>query len=128
MLSRFTAVSAAQVAITVSPTNDSPQAHDDAATTDVDTPVLIDVLANDIDPDGDILVIESVTQPSNGTVEIASGNILYTPGSGFYGTDTFIYTVTDGYITSGSAIVTITVNEISIRLIFIPPCVMVNKK
>ena len=50
----------ASVSISVSSTNGAPDAQNDAATTDEGTPVVIDVLANDTDPDGDTLVVESV--------------------------------------------------------------------
>ncbi|WP_456433757.1 Ig-like domain-containing protein, partial [Nitratifractor sp.] len=43
-----------------------PVAQNDTATTDEDTPVTIDVLANDSDPDGDSLSIESVSDPAHG--------------------------------------------------------------
>ena len=44
--------------------------NDDTATTDEDTPVDINVLANDSDSDGDTLNVVSVTQGANGTVSI----------------------------------------------------------
>ncbi|WP_447470378.1 cadherin-like domain-containing protein, partial [Vibrio harveyi] len=40
----------ATVAVTVNPVNDAPVAVDDTVTTDEDTAVTIDVLANDSDP------------------------------------------------------------------------------
>ena len=43
--------------------NSPPLANDDFVTTDFGTDILIDVLANDIDPDGDPLTIISVTAP-----------------------------------------------------------------
>ena len=49
----------ATVSITVSAVNDAPVANDDNATTDEDTAVNIDVLANDSDADGDADVLIS---------------------------------------------------------------------
>jgi VCBS repeat-containing protein len=101
------------VTVTVNPINDAPVAVDDSATTDEDTPVTIDVLANDTDVDGDTLTVESVTDGSNGTTSIdVDGNIVYTPNADFTGTDTFEYTITDGNETH-TGTVTVTVNPIN---------------
>ncbi len=53
--------------VTVDPVNDAPVANDDAETTDEEVPVNVDVLGNDSDVDGDVLVVDAVTQPANGT-------------------------------------------------------------
>ena len=46
--------------------------------------------ANDSDPDGDPLSVESVTQPQHGTASIQpNGTVRYTPASGFEGSDGF---------------------------------------
>ena len=77
--------------------NTPPEAKDDAATTVLDTPVEIDVLDNDTDPENDPLTVVSVGEPENGTAEIISGDrIRYTPDDDFIGTDTFDYTIDDG--------------------------------
>jgi hypothetical protein len=77
-------------------TNSEPAAEDDTAITDEDTPILIPALANDTDPDGDTLTIDSVTQPANGSVVNNGSDVTYTPNSDFNGTDNFSYTVIDG--------------------------------
>jgi len=95
--------------------NADPIANDDGITIDRNSSgVAISVLANDSDEDdGDVIAIESVTQASNGTV-INNGDILtYIPNSGFIGTDTFTYTITDQEGASDTATVTITVNNIA---------------
>ena len=59
-----------------------PVAAGDSATTPEDTPVLIDVLANDSDPDGtpDPATVAVATAPAHGTAAPqAGGSILYTP-------------------------------------------------
>jgi hypothetical protein len=102
----------ATVSITVNAVQDPPVANDDSAETQVDTPVTIDVLANDTDVDGDVLTVPSVTDPPHGTAEINPDNsITYTPDAGFTGTDTFDYTVDDGNGGTDTATVTITVTE-----------------
>ncbi|MBT8143377.1 MAG: tandem-95 repeat protein, partial [Gammaproteobacteria bacterium] len=92
--------------------NRQPGAMDDAASTDQDTPVAIDVLANDSDPDSDPLTITDVSDPANGSVTNNSGKtVTYTPDPGFFGTDTFTYTVADGRNGEDTATVTVTVYE-----------------
>lgn len=88
----------ATVTVTVRETqvNHAPVANDDAATTMEDTPVTIEVMANDSDPDGDPITLTSNTQPSNGSVSCTSaGSCTYQPNSGFTGTDSFMYTICD---------------------------------
>jgi hypothetical protein len=104
----------ATVLITVTPVNDPPVAADDAASTDEDTPVTIGVLANDIDPDGDVLSVNSVTQPANGTVVINPDNtVTYTPDPGFHGADFFSYEVCDPAQACDSATVTVLVASVN---------------
>ncbi|MEL6199740.1 MAG: cadherin-like domain-containing protein, partial [Pseudomonadota bacterium] len=54
-----------EAVISVGAVNDSPIAEDDTAETDEDTPVTIDVLNNDEDPDGDDLMVVSATVPAD---------------------------------------------------------------
>src|SRR5690606_22940928 len=93
------------------PANEPPVAVADEAETDHDTPVSIDVLANDTDPDGDTLTVDAVTTPANGTATHTSDQVTYTPDPGFAGTDTFTYTITDGHGGFAQATVTVTVHE-----------------
>ena len=90
--------STAQVSVTVAaPANRPPVAVDDSATTTVDTPVTINVLVNDSDPDGDTITVSSVQPVStHGTVVIVGGQPKYTPNAGFTGFDIFEYTISDG--------------------------------
>jgi len=102
----------AKVTVTVeSKENTPPTANNDTAETEYETKVVIDVLANDSDADNDSLSIESVTNAANGTVEIVDNKVEYTPNSGFSGTDTFNYTVSDGKGGEAQASVTVTVKE-----------------
>ncbi len=89
--------------VTITDVNDAPVAVDDIVQGVEDTPLEIDVLANDSDPDGGFLSITSVTQPDNGQVVITqNGTLLYTPDSDYNENHSlnehqFIdYTVTDG--------------------------------
>lgn len=95
--------------------NQLPVAADDVFTVEIDSSDnSLDVLANDSDPDGDELTITSATQPNNGEVAIAGDAILYTPAAGFVGTDTFSYTIDDGF--GGQATASVTVNVVSPNL------------
>ncbi|MEM9816029.1 MAG: Ig-like domain-containing protein, partial [Cyanobacteria bacterium P01_D01_bin.6] len=94
--------------------NATPTPIDDAFTTDEDTALTLDVLANDSDPANDPLTISSVTQPSNGSVTINADNTLsYTPDADFNGTDSFTYQVDDGNSGRASATVSLTVNPVN---------------
>ena len=92
------------------PKNHAPNAKIDSATTQMDRSVTIFVLKNDSDKDGDRLEIEAVNdQTTRGQVTINRNNtITYFPPSGFSGTDSFIYKVSDGRL-EDSAKVTIDV-------------------
>ncbi len=104
----------ATVTITVNPVNDAPVAFDDAAETDEDTPVNIDVNDNDLDVENDTLSPVIVTQPANGTVVLEEdGTLTYTPNPDFNGTDTFTYAASDGELESEPATVTVTVNPVN---------------
>lgn len=93
--------------ITIS--NPTPAAVDDSATTAVNTPVTLNLVGNDTDPDHDLLAVTSVTQPAHGTVVInLDGTVKYTPATGYSGPDTFIYSVSDGQ--GGVDIATVTLN------------------
>lgn len=90
--------------------NQAPIANPDSANTSENTPVTIDVLLNDSDPDGDPIHVVNVTTPKNGTAVInADDTITYTPNATFSGTDSFDYTIDDGKGGTDTATVTITV-------------------
>lgn len=94
--------------------NTPPDAVDDTATTDEDTPVDIPVLANDSDEDDDTLEIATFSQASNGGVLFnADGTLRYKPDSGYSGPDSFSYTIHDRRGGTDSATVSITVNAIN---------------
>ena len=103
-------------------TNQSPVAVDDAATTDEDNAVTVDVLANDTDADGDALVVSAVGAPSaGGSVVITGGGsaVSFDPGADFDDLaagasrpTSFTYTVSDG-TTADTATVTVTVTGVA---------------
>jgi|GEM_PF-818488 len=101
----------ATVTVTVEcPTNNPPIANDDSESTAMNTPVGIDVLPNDSDPDGDVITITTFTQPANGTVSQSGNTFVYIPSVGFCGVDMFTYTICDSEGACDSAEVTVTVD------------------
>jgi len=101
-------VNSAPASASVTATNQVPVARDDSATTSANVAVDINVLGNDTDADGDTLSIASVTQPAHGTASINGASAHYVPATGFSGSDSFSYNVTDG-ADSASATVAVTV-------------------
>ncbi len=97
----------ATVSLTITPVNDAPVAFADSALAYENYNVIIPVLSNDIDVDGDPLTIVG-TSTTNGTAVISGTNIVFTPATNFFGTVVFSYTASDGILTS-NANVTVTV-------------------
>jgi hypothetical protein len=98
------------VTIRVEPVADAPLATDDTASTDEGRVVDIHVLANDRDPDGDVLRLVEIAQPPNGWVLINGDDTLrYQPFTGFTGLDGFAYTVADVDGATASAAVSVVV-------------------
>jgi hypothetical protein len=73
----------------------APTAVDDKASVPANTSVVVDVLANDTDPEGDALAIATVGRPSAGSAVAGAKGVEFTPPSGFSGSATFGYTVAD---------------------------------
>ncbi|WP_231102535.1 Ig-like domain-containing protein [Pseudoalteromonas luteoviolacea] len=84
-----------------------PIAQADELTIGAGQSIVIDVLANDSDADGDALTITSASVDF-GVVTVADNKLTYTPPSTFVGTATIQYSVTDGQ--GGTANSTVTVN------------------
>ncbi|WP_305785344.1 Ig-like domain-containing protein [Symbioplanes lichenis] len=101
--------------VTVLVDNDVPQASGDSASAAAGTPVTIDVLGNDTDPNGDALVVKTVYPPldssgaTRGTVTTDGKTVVYTPPAGFRGTVSFGYTVVDPDGQPSTALVTVDV-------------------
>jgi CshA-type fibril repeat protein len=119
----------ANLAITVTPVNDNPIAvNDDNKVTPEDTPVTVNVLTNDSDPDGSTTL--TVTQftiagitgtftstaviPSKGTLTfLTTGEFTFTPDLNYNGVlPTITYTVSDGTATN-TANLNITVTPVN---------------
>jgi hypothetical protein len=94
-----TGTNAMQVVVTAATggANGAPDAIDDTGDAISNIPLVIDVLANDTDPDGNALTVVAVTPAAHGTVSFAGGlSVTYTANAGYFGPDAFTYSVSDG--------------------------------
>ncbi len=102
------------VIISVLTNEEFPIANDDSTSTNIDTPIDITVLGNDVNPGGvgtvTILPVSlGGVGPKNGTVIVnANGTITYIPDNGFCGVDSFTYLLCVGQ-NCDPAVVTITI-------------------
>ncbi|WP_197472860.1 cadherin-like domain-containing protein, partial [Oleiphilus sp. HI0123] len=79
-----------------SSSNSEPTALADTANTEEDTSIIIDVLANDSDIDGDSLSISSASASYGSVLINGDGTLNYTPNADFNGLDSISYEVSDG--------------------------------
>ena len=89
------------------PVNQAPTA--DGQTTSVAAGSSKSVVLTGNDPEGAMLKFTVVTLPANGTLSGTVPNVVYTPKSGFTGSDGFTFKVNDGSLDSALATVVITV-------------------
>jgi len=107
--------------------NLSPLAAADTAVVEEDGSVVIAVLANDTDPEGDTLTISGITQGANGAVVNNGTSLTYTPDAGYTGGDSFGYTIDDGYGGTATAGVTVTVTAKNHAPVANPDSVSISK-
>jgi uncharacterized repeat protein (TIGR01451 family) len=96
------------------PTDQTPQAIDDAVTTDEDRSIVIDVLENDIAPSPLATSIVSFSQGQRGSVSLGPADRLrYTPGANFHGVDSFSYVMRNDAGLTDTAVVSVTVASVN---------------
>lgn len=106
--------------LTISTPLTRPNAVNDVATTKKNVPVVIDVLANDSDPEGDQLMIVGVSDSLQGTVVNHGTHITFTPNVDFTGSAFIIYDLSDGNtFNPPQAFVTVTVEDADVTPIFL---------
>ncbi len=71
------------------------------------------LLANDSDPDGDLLQVQIVTPPTHGELLIDGANFRYTPDADYFGSDQFSYRVYDGALHSEAVVTTLTILSVN---------------
>ncbi len=103
--------STAQILVEVTPV--VPVAEDDSATIEQDTSATVDVLANDGPASLDLATATvRIVSNSEGTVQVASGEISYTPPPNAVGEAAVVYEVCSGPETCDTATLRITVTEV----------------
>ena len=99
----------------ISIVNSTPAPAADLLSTPSETALVISratLMANDLDADSDTMTLAIQSGTTHGTLTTqTNGSLLYQPNAGYSGTDTFLYTITDGLATSASVEVRIRVNN-----------------
>jgi hypothetical protein len=90
--------------------NQPPTALDDTAHTVTAQPVVITVLSNDSDPDGDNLQVTAASSASGTVVINADNTITFTPAADFAGAALIDYTIRDAVGIEASAQVRVTID------------------
>jgi Ca2+-binding RTX toxin-like protein len=96
--------------------NTLPTAVNDNVTTNQNIAVSINVLANDSDPNGDVITVEAfdgvsteggnIVLDNRGTPDnLTDDRLVYTPLANFSGSDSFTYTISDGTATATASVV-----------------------
>lgn len=108
------AVGVLDLRIVIRPLPDAPIASGDGAKTPPGRPIVIDVLANDLDADLEPLAPEIVTNRTGGTATVnADGTVTFTPDAGYAGTSGFEYRAKDpGGLTSQTVEVNLEVRPV----------------
>jgi hypothetical protein len=92
------------------PPNQPPVADPQVVLTAEDIPLAITLTGSD--PDGDPLTFAIVTPPANGSLAGTPPDVTYAPDTGFTGSDSFTFQVSDGQAVSAPAAVAITVTPV----------------
>ncbi|HMG24193.1 MAG TPA: Ig-like domain-containing protein [Kofleriaceae bacterium] len=88
-----------------------PVALTDTVTVDEDH--ALELILHATDADGDALKFAIVTPPASGALAGTPPHLIYTPGPEFSGDDAVVFSVSDGYLASGNATVTIHVTPVN---------------
>ena len=105
----------ATVSVEVTCSTSPPVASDDTAETDEDQGILIDVISNDRDQDGDLdpNTVSVTQQPGHGTATVTErGDIMYTPNPDYSGPDSLTYKVCDTTQKCATATVAVSVKSV----------------
>lgn len=103
------------VSVQVRAVNDAPSAADDMLRVGAagGAPIVLQVLANDVDMENDVLMPQVVTQPRGGTVVVdaTTREMRFEPENGYVGPIDFTYRVSDGAAESNTANVNAYIGE-----------------
>jgi hypothetical protein len=92
--------------VEVSP-NLPPVAVDQSLSVDMNNSLVITLSGSD--PNGHAIGYSIMTQPAHGSLSGSAPDLVYTPANNYYGNDSFSFTVSDGYLSSAPAIVSLSV-------------------
>lgn len=93
----------AVVNLMITPVNDPPVAVDETVLGDVDEVMSVDLLANDVDLDGQPAMQSIDSAPAHGTAGLEGSVLSYTPSPGFVGLDSVRYTIVDEHGVTATA-------------------------
>jgi hypothetical protein len=103
---------AESVEISITPVNDSPEAISQLFNTDEETPLNVTLTGSDVETAG-LTQFNVVTPPSFGTLSGSEPNLIYTPDTNAFGSDSFTFTVSDGSLTSTPATISIEIANVN---------------
>lgn len=104
------ACASASLSLQVVENNTAPTANADVLVLNEDDTGSFQVLANDVDADGDVLTLTVLTSPAHGVAQLnAQGMLTYTPDTNYFGPDQLIYEVCDPLNECDTALVNIQV-------------------
>lgn len=107
--------------ITVDEVNVAPVATGASISTHIDTPKIITLVASDSDLPAQTLAFSIVTSSVSGSLSAIIGNqVIYTPNSGFTGSDSFTFKANDGVTDSNVVTINISVDNTAPTLNPIP--------
>ena len=91
--------------------NNPPTAEPQSLSTDEDVPLSLTLTGSD--PDDDTLSFAIASGPQHGSLSGTPPELIYTPDSHYHGTDSFTFTVSDGYGGSDEATISLTIHPVS---------------
>ncbi len=101
----------ATVTVEVLPVNRPPSALPQSLALDEDASLGITLLG--VDPDGTTPLFQVVQAPQHGTLDGTPPTLTYRPAANYHGPDQFSFTASDGSLTSGPAVVSLTVRPVN---------------
>lgn len=101
----------ATVSVNILEVNDPPVANNLSVTTDEEMPVNLPLNYSDIEDTS--LTFEITQAPSKGVLSGTAPNLVYQPNEDEFGTDSFVYQVTDSGALTSSGTVSININSVN---------------
>jgi len=98
--------------------NTAPIADSQIISTDEDTP--INIVLSGSDMEGDELTFDVTSNPQHGSLSGIAPNLSYTPNPDYFGSDSLIFTVNDGKVSSDPASITLDINPVNDAPVALP--------